>query len=147
ENPPFLAELYAARPFLAVVQNGLNSVVGNPTLAPEQNWQFEVGFRANYPRLRAGLSLFYAWIHDYITFEVLQTGPFQILRYVNPDRAPLSGFEAYGEYDLTCWLTPSPSRTFVDAWAERWDNRGANVPSRHLGINSPRERLPSIPPL
>src|SRR5262249_25387343 len=50
QSPPSLTELYALSPFLAVVQNGLNSVIGNPALTPEQAWQLEFGLRANYER-------------------------------------------------------------------------------------------------
>src|SRR5262249_45416238 len=102
QSPPSLTELYALSPFLAVVQNGLNSVIGNPALTPEQAWQLEFGLRANYERFRGGFNLFGAWIHNYITFQTEQTTPFQLLRFVNTDEATLFGAEWYGEYDLTC---------------------------------------------
>src|SRR5205085_67645 len=35
-RPPTLTELYAAGPFLAIVQNGANNVYGNPNLSPEE---------------------------------------------------------------------------------------------------------------
>ncbi|HMC64278.1 MAG TPA: TonB-dependent receptor, partial [Gemmataceae bacterium] len=53
-RPPTLTELYANQPLLAILQNGLTRVSGNPTLRPEQALQMDFGLRADYGRLRAG---------------------------------------------------------------------------------------------
>jgi outer membrane receptor protein involved in Fe transport len=156
-RPPSLTELYSLLPFLTVVQNGLNSVVGNPRLSPELGWQIEVGMRADYERFRGGFSLFYAWIHNYITWEVIdaETGGFDTLRYVNTDLATLSGFEVYGEYDALCWLTPFTSVGFVEGRDQTRDLRGSlvvqNTEPPFQGVpqasRQPEEPLPGIPPM
>src|SRR5204863_3084596 len=56
ERPPTLTELYADTPFLAVVQNGFNFVVGNPDLSPEQDQQMDFGVKVNYERFRGGMN-------------------------------------------------------------------------------------------
>lgn len=158
QRPPTLTELYAAGPFLAVVQNGLNSVVGNPLLAPEQNWQVDFGLRANYERFRGGFNLFYAWIHNYITYEVLQAAPFQVLRFVNTDWATLSGFEWTAEYDLTDYVTPFATMTYVEGRDQTRDRRGSLgviyptepayiYQAQRAASLSNEEPLPGIPPM
>jgi outer membrane receptor protein involved in Fe transport len=156
-RPPSLTELYSLLPFLTVVQNGLNSVVGNPLLSPELGWQLELGMRTQFERFRGGFSIFYAWIHNYVTWEVIdaQTGGFDTLRYVNTDLATLSGFELYGEYDAACWLTPFGSVGFVEGRDHTRDSRGSlvvqNTQPPFQGVPSasqqPEEPLPGIPPM
>src|SRR5262249_13605273 len=72
---------------------------------------------------------------------------FQVLRFVNTDRAYLSGAELYGEYDLTCWLTPFATMAYVYGRDQTRDRRGANVIAPNPGSLSPEETLPGIPPL
>jgi len=124
QRPPSLVELYGDGPFLALLQNGTTFVVGgNPLLNPEQLNQLDIGVKANYETLRAGANGYYSFIHDYITFENLpktingigQTVPnFNGYRYINTPQARLSGFETYCEYDLTDWLTPFGTLTYVN---------------------------------
>jgi len=147
QRAPTPTELYAAGPFLAVIQNGLNSVVGNPRLAPEQAWQIDLGVRAEYERLRVGGNLFYSWIHNYITFEELQPVPFNTIKFVNTDQATLSGVELYGEYDANRWLTPFATMSFVEGRDKTRDQRGSTLVNPVPGSFSPEEPLPGIPPL
>src|SRR5438270_7944469 len=46
EVAPTPTELYAAGPFIAVVQNGLTSAFGNPVLRPQRVYPTDVGMRA-----------------------------------------------------------------------------------------------------
>src|SRR5262249_26730641 len=73
QRPPTLTELYAAGPFIAVLQQGLNRLVGDPHLRAERVKQFDVGFNADYDWFRAGANGFYAWIDNYITFDLNQS--------------------------------------------------------------------------
>lgn len=155
QRPPTLTELYAGLPFLAVVQNGLNYVTGNPGLSPEQAWQIDIGARAQYERMRAGATLFYAWIHNYVTYQLEQPttgGAINGLKFVNTPQATLSGFELYGDYDLYDWLTPFATMSFVEGRDETRDRRGSLVlppptPAVAQASLSTQEPLPSIPPL
>ena len=75
ERPPTLTELYAAQPFMFLLQSGLNTVTGDPTLESEKRWQFDVGLRHETEYVRSGINGFHAWVQDYITFENLGTFP------------------------------------------------------------------------
>jgi outer membrane receptor protein involved in Fe transport len=151
ERPPTLTELYAAGPFLAVVQNGLTSVFGNAALLPERSYQADVGLRADYQRFRAGLNGFYAWINNYITFEnegqLTVNGKavpgFSRFQFVNTDLATLAGGEAYSEIDVTDWLTPFGTLAYVEGLDHTRDNRGILFGT----VGAPQEPLPGIPPL
>src|SRR5262249_22986954 len=143
--------LYAIEPFLAVLQNGGTIVSGNPTLASEKLYQIDLGLKADYERVRLGLNGFYIWIADYITYKAIGTSQKGIdlatnlnnalaVRYVNTGLATLAGFETYGEWDATDWLTPFVTMSYVEGRdhnrADRGDNRGG-----------PSEPLPGIAPL
>ena len=155
--PPVLTELYAAGPVLAVVQNGLNVVNGNPLLNPEQARQMDLAIRANYDTFRFGLSGFYSWIHDYITFAEVapESPPFQanVIQFVNTNRASLSGFEGYTEWDVLEWLTPFVTMEYVEGRDYTRDSRGTvapngtPIPNPLPGSLSPQEPLPGMPPL
>ena len=45
ERAPNLTEMYAAEPFMFLLQNGLNTVTGDPTLDPERLWQLDAGLK------------------------------------------------------------------------------------------------------
>lgn len=119
ERPPNLTELYAAQTFMFLIQNGLNTVTGDPTLSPERLWQFDLGLDYDNGRTRAGMHGFHAWAHDYITFEATRTfTTTQIeqvsLQYVNTDLATLAGCEMYLETDVNDWLTPFATLQYVE---------------------------------
>lgn len=109
QRPPSLTELYAAESFMFLLQNGLNTVTGDPRLDPERRTQIDLRLAYDDERFRAGVTGFQAWVNDRITFEnmsVRRGPPFgnveQVnLRYVNTDLAVLHGFEANAEYDLS----------------------------------------------
>ena len=56
QRPPTLTELYADGPFLGLLQPGLDRVIGDPHLQPEQNYQFDIGLRADYGWVRGGVT-------------------------------------------------------------------------------------------
>lgn len=119
ERPPTQTELYAAEPFMFLLQNGLNTVVGDPTLAPERMWQMNIGIDYDGGWLRCGASGFHSWVRDYITFEntrVFTLGNQQQvnLQFVNTDLATLVGAELYAEADVYDWLTPFATMHYVE---------------------------------
>ena len=98
ERAPTLTELYAAQPFLLLLQNGLNNVTGDPTLEKEKLIQFDVSTDYDGDIVRAGVRGFCGWSIDYITMENTDVGIQQVdLRYVNTDLATLAGGEAFLE--------------------------------------------------
>jgi iron complex outermembrane receptor protein len=113
QRPPTLTELYAIDPFLAILQQGFTQVRGNPYLRAERFYQIDIGLNVDYGHFRAGLSGFYAWIHDYITYEARDDSLSAAglegglgVTFVNTDMASLSGTEFYGEWDCTDSITP-----------------------------------------
>jgi iron complex outermembrane recepter protein len=120
QRAPNLTELYAAQPFLLLLQNGLNNVTGDPTLKQEQLIQADMSFDFEGDYLRAGMRGFYGWAFDYVTFEntsvFSSNGQVQqvSLRYVNTSLATLAGFESFLELLPQKRLTPFASMRFVD---------------------------------
>ena len=114
QRPPTLTELYAAQPFLLLLQNGLNNVTGDPNLDEEKLIQFDLTLDYDGDRVRAGVRGFQGWAMDYITFENTNvvTGPPNgevqqaSLRYVNTDLATLVGGEAFLELFPKAMLSP-----------------------------------------
>jgi iron complex outermembrane receptor protein len=149
-RPPTLTELYAEGPFLGIIQNGLNIVHGNPFLTPEEARQFDLGLRAQYDTFHFGLNGFYSWIHNYVTFlEEGQIAPpttYNSVRFWNTNRATLSGFEMYGDWDVYEWLTPFVVMSYVEGRDYTRDNR-PTVTLPPGSVPSSQEPLPGIPPL
>lgn len=161
ERPPTLTELYAIEPFLAVLQNGFTTVIGNPALAPEHLYQFDLGVRGDYGDIRAGLNGFAGWVNDYITYDPLAptqaglkipgvpTGALTV-RFTNTDWAVLTGFESYAETDLTDWLTPFATVSYVmgrDLTRASHFRHGGPNPLPNGTPPPAEEPLPGIPPL
>ncbi len=122
ERAPTLTELYAAQPFLLILQNGLNSVTGDPLLKTEKLIQSDITLDYNGDVFRGGVRGFYGWAMDYITLENTEvrratpTGPVQqvSLRYVNTALATLAGGEAFAELFPKSTLTPFMTLRGVD---------------------------------
>lgn len=120
ERPPTLTELYAAQPFMFLLQSGLNTVTGDPTLESEKRWQFDVGLRHETEYVRSGINGFHAWVQDYITFENLGTFPSnrqpeQVrLRFTNTDLATLAGGEFYTEAEMTSNVTVFATMSYLE---------------------------------
>lgn len=168
ERPPSLTELYAAGPFLSLIQNGLNTVTGDPRLDHERLIQFDVTFDYESDGIKTGVRAFHGWVIDYITFEATSVSsllnavePEQVnLRYVNTDLATLAGFEGFLELFPSSRLTPFATIRFVDgrdrtrngdfATIEGVPNTSSLQDSTQSrgGLSGPdSESLPSIAPL
>ena len=148
-RPPTMTELYAAGTALAILQQGVSLVFGEPNLDPERLWQLDLGLKADYGCFRGGIHGFYAWIHDYITYESAATfsgiSDALLVRFVNTDLATLSGGEIYGEYDWNCYTTPFATVSYVEGRDHSRGDRGALVPPDfNFGDEEP---LPGIVPL
>lgn len=171
ERAPTLTELYAAQPFMLLLQNGLNNVTGDPTLAKEKLLQLDLGWEYRSDLVRSGLRGYHAWGFDYITFEntSVQFNPLNgdvsqvSLRYVNTDLATLLGGEAFGELLPNSPFTPFGTVKFVDG-RDRTRNGGFGTTNGQQGAPSTKnpnvargffsglvggnsEPLPSIAPL
>ena len=149
ERAPTLTELYAAGPFMFLLQNGLNTVTGDPELDKERMWQFDLGLRFENGKVRIGLNGYHAWVHDYITFENMDTvlGPplGQIeqanLKFVNTDLATLSGFDFFAEFDLNKRLACFGTVSYVEG---RDRSRNGEFATRQAGPG-PTTQSPGLP--
>ena len=171
ERAPTLTELYAAQPFMLMLQNGLNNVTGDPTLQKERLFQIDVGGEFSSDIVKTGVRGFHAWGLDYITFEntrVTNVPPAgevgQVsLRYVNTDLVTLLGAECFGEMLPESPVTPFATMRIVAgrdrtrngrfattngnafAASQKVDGAARGFFSGVLGSNE--EPLPGIPPL
>jgi outer membrane receptor protein involved in Fe transport len=163
QRPPTLTELYAAGPFVNLLQQGLTRIIGDPHLLPEKMRQMDLGLRANYGWFRGGANGFYSWVDDYITYnQVTAAVPYNLvaptltsvsnggssngLVFTNTPRATLAGGELYGQADVTSWLTPFSTLSYVQArdLTHNVNQQPTLVGSR---TGAAQEPLPSIPPL
>ena len=113
QRAPSLTELYAAEPFMFLLQNGINTITGDPTLRKERLWQVDIGIQYHGSRFRSELQAFHAWSEDYITYDLKQPTPIQPLtggeaqinlRFANTD-ATLTGFEWKSEWQMAPRIT------------------------------------------
>lgn len=126
ERAPNLTEYYAVQPFMFLLQNGLNTVTGDPTLDKERLIQADVSAALTGEYGRTRLNLFHAWARDYITFENIgvvdslptpmqPATPVQVnLKYVNTDMATLMGAESESEVNLTSLTTAFLNLKYVE---------------------------------
>ena len=148
ERSPNLTERYAVEPFMFLIQHGLNTVTGAPTLDKERRLQADIGFERQTDRLRIGTNLFYAWVFDHITFEAMSVAPSdqdvqQVnLKYVNTDRATFWGAEANAEYDWTPMLTPFATIAYVQGEDE---TRTGTFATRQATAMVPSEQVAGLP--
>jgi len=171
ERAPTLTELYAAQPFMLLLQNGLNNVTGDPTLAKEKLFQIDVGAELQDDWFKTGGRAFHAWGLDYITFENTRVNLIppngdvgQVsLRYVNTDLATILGGECFGELFPSSPFTPFVNLRVVDGRDRTRNGRfatsngsAANPSQKIVGamrgafsgiVGSNAEPLPSMPPL
>src|SRR5205814_6303111 len=132
-RPPTPTELYAAGPFVGVLQQGLSRLIGDPSLAAERLNQLDVGLKADYGWFKGGVTGFYAYIDNYITFDQNKggTGITQVV-FTNTDEATLAGAELFGQADLTSWFTPFGSLSYVQG-EERTDTDPRRPPNLGSG--------------
>ncbi len=171
ERAPTLTELYAAQPFMLLLQNGLNNVTGDPSLEREKILQTDLGYEHRSEALISGIRGYHAWAFDYITFENTQTlllppdaNAQQVsLRYVNTELATLAGLEGFSEFFPNEPLTPYANLRFTEGTDRTRNGRFATTngsagvasqkdPSQVRGaysgiLGGNTEALPNIPPL
>jgi outer membrane receptor protein involved in Fe transport len=155
ERPPTLTELYSTGPFVAVLQQGLNRLIGDPHLKPERLNQFDIGFKGRWDKVRLGVNGFYSWIQDYITFDqnkALGSAINQVV-FTNTDLATLAGGEAYVEVDVGDWVTPFGTASYVQGRdlthidARRDPTLVSSRRVSNLVFPTDTEALPGISPL
>ncbi len=124
-----------------------------PQLAPEQIKQFDLGLRGDYGRVQVGCNGFFAWIKDFITYDLTTPadpdgGLTQGASFVNTDLAVLRGIDSYARYDWLEDITLFTTLSYIEG-----DDKAREKPSRQTsaprsgvaGVN--REPLPGIAPL
>jgi len=133
QRPPTLIERYADGLFLSMAQSGYTHMIGNPLLAPERDWQIDVGLAVRHDDWRAGARFYHAWVQDYVTYADERVGGFEdarLLQFINTPLATLAGVELDWEYDIAPRWTPFARMAYIDG--------------RDRTIGQP---LPSIPPM
>ncbi len=150
QRAPNLTELYAAQPFLLLLQNGLNNVTGDPRLKREQMLQMDVSIDFDGEYLRTGVRGFHGWAFDYLTFEntsVVRGPPVgdvqQVsLRYVNTSLATLTGFESFAELMPKKRLSPFASMRYIDG---RDRTRNGDFATTNGSQGNPSTRQEGLP--
>jgi iron complex outermembrane recepter protein len=138
ERAPNLTERYAIQPFMFLLQNGLNTVTGDPLLDKERALQVDLRATQQGDYARSQVRVFQLWVEDYITFKndgiVPGLAPGEVaqeqLQYINARLATFWGAEALSEIDLTDGVTAFSNLKYVQATNQSRD-----------------EPLPSILPL
>ena len=146
ERAPTLTELYTAGPLLGVLQQGLARTIGDPNLSKERLNQFDVGLRYNSEYLNAGITGYYALINDYITFDANRISPLGLSQivYTNTDLATLAGTEMYLQTNVTKWLSPFATLSYVQGVDQTHvDNRRNAVQPDGIRLNSSRRDDPA----
>jgi len=135
ERPPSLTELYAAETFMFVIQNGLNTVTGDPRLDAEKLIQVDFGFRFDGERFHFGANGFHSWASDYITFENIGVFPSvaiqeQVqLKYVNTNLATFVGTELYSAFDFNKWWDAFGTLSYVEGTDRDRNGAFATIPA------------------
>ncbi|MBX3427236.1 MAG: TonB-dependent receptor [Pirellulales bacterium] len=171
ERAPNLTERYAVETFMFILQNGLNTVTGDPSLDKERAIQTDLRIAKVGEQWRGSATAFYSWVRDYVTYETLSANYFNDVveqvnyKFVNTDLATLWGCHAQFEYDWNDHLVPFATVKYVQG-VDRTRNgsfdtvpsqpgtastinphadRGTYVNQRVIG--GERESLPNILPL
>lgn len=157
ERAPTLTELYATGPFIGVLQQGTSRLIGDPNLKKERLNQFDVGLRYQDDWVQAGVSGFYAYINDYITYDANKLSPNGLTQVVftNTDLATLAGTEMYLTANLTRHLSPFATLSYVQGVdqthvdrrrpADLASSRRKDPQTRTFATDT--EALPQIPPM
>ena len=127
-RPPQLAELYADRATISMLQHGINLTIGDQNLDEAQRLQADLGFVTQRDYFVGGLNGFYSWTWDFITYD---GGAGDTFVFTNTNLATIWGVEAFAEWDASNSATLFATLSYVEG-----DDRDFN-----------NEPLPSIPPL
>lgn len=122
-------ERYAYFPFLTVIQQSSNFVLGTPGLKQEKANQFDLSLAGTYDDVRFHLSGFASYVEDYITVRMAPAGSGPLAQRFLNTNATLAGAEASTEVDLHEQWTAFANASYVSG--------------RDLEIDEP---LPSIFP-
>ena len=149
QRAPNLTELYAAQPFMLVLQNGVNNVTGDPKLKKESLLQMDWGIETRRKNIHAGMRAFQSFGFDYITFEntsVSTYPPFgdvgQVsLRYVNTDLVTINGFESFATLLPEAALSPYSIVRYTQA-TDR--SRNGDFATSNGAKNSPSEKVDGL---
>ncbi|QDV65719.1 TonB-dependent receptor [Crateriforma conspicua] len=152
-RPPTLTEMYADNSFIGSLQRGLTFLEGDPQLSSEKLYQIDLGTHYTDEQFRLGLFGHHAWIHDYITYDLVSPagaidGFPQGAALVNTDLATLAGFETYGQYDANRMVSLFGILSFVEG-----RDHSRNKPARQYSgtfrsdVDKDEEPLPGIAPL
>jgi len=153
-RPPTLTEMYAEYTYIGSLQRGFTFLDGDVLLDPERLYQVDLGLEYQSEDVRFGVHGHHAWIEDYITYDLFDPagtidGFQQGAVFVNTDLATLTGFETYGQVDLSKMLSLFGVVTYLDG-----RDRSRLDPSRHSGTTSRSgnatvedESLPGIAPM
>jgi len=150
---PTLTEMYAEYTFIGSLQRGLTFLDGDPKLQAEKLYQLDLGVEYVEHRVQFGLHGHHAFIQDYITYDLFDPagtidGFQQGASFVNTDLATLSGFETYGQFEMSSMMSVFGILSFV----EGRDHTRID-PSRHTGESTrsgstvEAEPLPGIAPM
>ncbi|WP_259634282.1 TonB-dependent receptor [Stieleria sedimenti] len=144
QRAPTLTELYAAQPFLLLLQNGLNNVTGDPGLKQEKLLQADLSIDQDGDYVRSGVRGFYGWAFDYITLENTRAFPSRSnteqvsLRYVNTSLATLAGFESFMELLPKAKVSPFVTMRYVDG---RDRTRNGDFATTNGAQGSPSQKI------
>ncbi len=117
ERVPDLTDRYSDGLFLAIIQSGFSRVNGNPELAKERNYQFDVRVTGDYENVRGRFSAFHSWITDYNTYfanPINDPLGARLLSATNTNLATLAGLESYGEVDFFRGIQGFASLNYLD---------------------------------
>lgn len=152
-RPPTLTELYVDNSFIGSLQRGLTFLEGDPRLKSEKSLQVDIGTQYDDQRLQLGLFGHHAWIHDYITYDLIAPGggidgfP-QGAAFVNTDIATLAGVEAYGQYEVLPAISVFGNISYVEGRDHaRNDPARLSTVTNRSNVNLDQEPLPGIAPL
>jgi outer membrane receptor protein involved in Fe transport len=117
QRVPSLTQRYADGLFLGIIQDGFSRVIGDPGLRKERAWQLDLTLEAEYDWWRGRAAAFHSWILDYATYQanvITDPAGARLLISTNTDLATLTGFELYGEADLTEMITLFAALRYLD---------------------------------
>ncbi len=155
QRPPTLTELYVQSAFIGSLQRGLTFLAGDHNLKPETLRQIDAGLSCQTDRFTGGANWYYAWIDDYITYDLLTPsagadGLSAGAGFVNTNEATLTGVEAYGQVRATDHVSLFGVLSYTEG-TDRTRNETSylNDPTmdRSGEPGVPVEPLPGIPPL
>lgn len=153
QRPPTLTELYVESAFIGSLQRGLTFLNGDAELRPELLKQIDLGVQMDYDRTKAGVTWFYGWVNDFITYDLTtpadpEGGLINGAAFVNTDLAILSGIEAYGRHDLADSLAAFGTLTYLEGSDKSREKAARGWPDPRSSVSgSNEEALPGIPPL